>query len=296
MNLFYDYTFRTNDAEEEKNIAIDYFKYYVTKHGGELSERFDNNITVKIVPDNSMCALASTSLENNRIRIKKSGLSIITMFHELRHMSDQWVDPSTGNIYGCWEYEKNYGAQKGFNPDNTIYIKRGIHGKFMGEAVAELYATKMFWELCNNCEEAIDMTRTRNYYDEEVTILIIICIALGLDEDFVLNLPSRNDIGRNYLRQRCEEITKHKEFWDVLEFNLDYIAIKKHFDLTDINHTLSYAALHDINVKRECVKTTLTALLQASLHNRIISYNDFQYALSLFDTLPEYRNNYGYAM
>ena len=40
------------------------------------------------------------------IKLRKN-ISIITLFHELRHISDQWLN-SDNLYYACWEYEKDY--------------------------------------------------------------------------------------------------------------------------------------------------------------------------------------------
>lgn len=53
--------------------------------------------------------------------------------------------------------------------NNEVNIKRRKKGLAMGEATAELFASKIYWKLCKNSPESKAYTaNTRKHYDEEI--------------------------------------------------------------------------------------------------------------------------------
>ena len=208
--------------------AKKYFTNYVIRNNGYLSDRFrksDVQIINGRLADNSI-ALGNTSLEKNRIRLQPNQ-SIITFFHECRHLSDSW-QAQDGKWYACWEYEKDYLRQmRWVDMENKILnVARGVQGKFMGEAVAELYATKMYWDMCGDKKSAQAYTAKRTTYDEEILTFKKICTVLDIDEDMLLNMTSEDDYARNFVRNQFEQITGDPRYWDWLEFHLDYVAME----------------------------------------------------------------------
>lgn len=283
------------DADKGKELekAIKYYINYVKRHNGEISPRFENNLSIRILEGSSTLAEANANTEKNLIKLRPN-ISIVTLFHELRHLSDQWQDPEDGEYYGCWEYEKDYDSQMSLpNPNNKIVtVNRGVHGRFLGEAVAELYATKVYWEMCNYSSAAQNYTSKRTYYDDEVITLKQICVVLGIDEDKFLNLPSKNDMGRNILKKRCAELTGKDRVWDILEDNLDFIEMKKVISTSHPDLIISEPSQNAFKSNKENVKKIFDYILNASLNRNLISTEEYNNRAKQLKNLAAYNRNY----
>ena len=116
------------DSDLSLKDAINYYINYVERHEGDVSFDFRNNLRIEKLDGNETLALGKANVETNTIKLRKN-ISIITLFHELRHLSDQWKDESNGKKYACWEYEKNYTNQMVWENQNnqTVKVQRGIH-------------------------------------------------------------------------------------------------------------------------------------------------------------------------
>ena len=109
--------------DEAKRLFIN----YTLKHGGKITNRFyDSEVKVyqERLPNGSR-ALGNTNIENN---------SIVTFFHECKHLADSWRD-SSGNWHSNWDNENDMTAQMSYvnyqqNP-NLIKINRGTKGLAM---------------------------------------------------------------------------------------------------------------------------------------------------------------------
>lgn len=288
MSFFCDVNLNIDTGKEMEKL-IKYYIYYVKKHKGKISERFENNLRIKILEGHSTLAEANANVETNTIKIRKNS-SIITLFHELTHISDQWRDFKDGKIYACWEYEKDFTAQMSWYDKNNkvVNVKRGIHGRFLGEAKAELYATKIFLEMCNYSRDAQIYASKRTYYDEEIIILKKICIILGINEDDFLNLPSENDFGRNFLRKKCEQLTGQSRLWDILEDNLDYIEMEKVISTSHPEYKISESSKKAFKTNRENIKNILDYILNALLNRNIISIIEYNNRIKQLRNLDKY--------
>ena len=222
---------KSYSIEQAKRLFID----YTLRHNGNISDRIMNT-TVEIYPrclPTGSTAHANANAEKNRIRMVAEKNSIVTFFHEFKHVADSWKGEN-GHWYPNWEYEDDYTAQMEWTDQRNkeVGIKRGTKGLAMSEATAELYASKIFWELCDNSPQAIAYTaNTRKVYDEEIVFLKKICLVLGINEDLLLSWKSENNYGRNQLRSLFSNLTGMQEFYDKLEYRMDYVSMLKFINI-----------------------------------------------------------------
>lgn len=285
MSFFYDFNL---DLEK----ALKYYIQYVKRHNGNISPEFENGLNIKILQGNSTLAQANSDVESNTIELRLEN-SIVTFFHELRHLSDQWVNEKNGKKYACWEYEKDFNSQMRWEDYNKKIVKvnRGVHGRYLGEAIAELYASKVYWEMCNNSQNAQKHTSKRTYYDEEVINLKKICVLFGIDEDQFINLSSKNDFGRNFMRKSCKQLTGQEKIWDILEDNLDFIEMKKVINTSHPTYIISSITQKAFKTNRENVKNIYNYILNASLENNTISKNEYANKVEEMMKLDQYIKN-----
>ena len=116
----------------------------------------------------------------------------------------------------------------------------------MGEAEAEQYARKVYWDLCGNSPQAHAYTATRRAYDEEIINLKKIAMVLGVKEDSILSWDSENDYGRNKLRSLFTKLTGREDFWDSLEYQMDSEFIKD----DDVFRILQFRGKKLVNVQK----------------------------------------------
>lgn len=281
-----------NDSNLSLQDAINYYINYVEQHEGKVSPDFRNNLRISILEGNETLAQANANVETNTIKLRKN-ISIVTLFHELRHISDQWKDESNGKKYACWEYEKNYSNQMVWENQNnqTVRVQRGIHGRYIGEAVAELYASKVYWEMCGNSAQAHQYTKYRTYYDEEIINLKKICTILGISEDIFINLKSDNDYARNLLRKRCKQLTGNENTWDILEDNLDFIEMDKVIKTSHPNFRISQVSQKSFQNNRKNVNNIYDYILGSSLKRGKISEQEYNSILRELEKLDSYLDN-----
>ena len=260
MNFFCDSTLSLQDA-------LNHYISYVKRHNGVISDNFRNNLKIQILTGNETRAEANANVDTLTIKLRKN-ISIITFFHELRHISDQWQDKNNSKkYYGCWEHETDFDKQMRFEDvkTNTVRVYRGIHGRFLGEAIAELYASKVYWDLCNNSKEAFAYTSSRKYYDEEIINLKKICTVFGINEDIFINLQSEDDYGENFLRKKCEDLTDNNELWDCLESYLDFLEMKKVIHTSHPDLIISQHSQEDFQSISNKINQIYPAILSTAL-------------------------------
>ena len=255
------------NIEEAKQL----FMEYTLRHKGKISQRFKDTI-VKIYPyqlPNGSRALANTNVTNNTINIRE-GQSIVTFFHECKHLSDAWKD-SSGNWHTNWENEEDYDAQMSYvdRENNIIDIKRGIKGLAMGEAVAELFASKVYWDLCHNSPQAYAYTaQTRKVYDEEIINLKKVITILGINEDELLSWKSDNNFGRNRLDKLFMKLTGIEDFWEKLEYRMDYIFMPKFIQKSHPHFRIHQTALKNVKLYKENIDNLLNVCLRKDIQER----------------------------
>ncbi len=280
------------DSKLSIKDAINYYINYVEQHKGKVSSDFRNNLRICILRGNETLAQGNANVETNTVKLRENA-SIITFFHELRHLSDQWIDASDGKKYACWDYEKNYTEQMAWENLNnqTVRVLRGIHGRYIGEAVAELYASKVYWEMCGNSSQAFQYTRQRTFYDEEIINLKKICTILGINEDDFINLKSDNDYARKLLRKRCSQLTGNENIWDILENNLDFIAMEKIIKTSHPNFRISQVSQECFRTNRKNVNNIYDYILNSSLRRGKISEQEYNIKLRQLEQLDSYLDN-----
>lgn len=251
---------------EAKQIYIN----YAQRHGEEVTQRF-KNCKVKIYPHqlpNGSRALANTNVSENEIRMRE-GQSIVTFFHECGHLRKAWKD-SSGNWHTNWENENDYTAQMSYEDksNNIVRINRGTKGLAMGEAEAELYASKVYWDLCGNTPQAYAYTSTRRTYDEEINNLRKIAVVLGVKEDRILSWKSENDYGRNQLRALFTKLTGRQKFWDLLEYKMDYVSMPKFIRISHPSFRIGEESLRNVERYRQNLINEFRFCLQKDMQKR----------------------------
>ena len=287
---------RNYSIEEAKELFIQ----YAVNHNSHISERA-KNVVVKMyknsLPKGSM-SKANASAEENIINMLEGG-SIITFFHEFKHIADSWMDIK-GKWHTNWENEYDYTAQMSLRDmqNNIIHIDRGIIGLAMGEAVAELYASKIYWELCENSNQSIEETRRRTTYDEEIITLKKIATVLGINEDMIMAWSCENNYGRNQLKSLFSKLTGDSDFWTKLEYRMDYVIMFKHIKFSHPQYKIDRESLKNIEVyKREIENMLRGCLLKEKQKAYLLALGctpgEFKevYALAItnFQKLEEYR-------
>lgn len=256
------------NIEQAKQLFID----YTYRHKGYISERFLQS-SVKIY-DGSLPnygnAHASTNIEQNIIRMVRGKNSIITFFHECKHLSGAWKD-SREIWHSDWEYENDYASLAHFtNQECTeFFINRGRKGITMGEARAELYASKIFWELCNNSPQSFEYTaKNRKIYDEEIIWLKKICLVLGINEDLLLSWKSEDNYGRNKLNSLFNRLTESPDFWTKLEYRMDYASTLKYFNITHPELRTNQTTINNVQICKRTVNKILEKYLEHDIQKK----------------------------
>ena len=257
---------RNYTIDEAKQIYIN----YTLRHGGKITQRF-RDCKVKIYPNqlpNGSRALANSNAETNQINMREEQ-SIVTFFHECGHLRKAWQD-SSGIWHTNWENETDYTAQMSYEDtaNNIVCINRGTKGLAMGEAEAELYASKVYWDLCGNTPQAYAYTATRTQYDEEIINLKKIALVLGINEDELLSWDSENDYGRNQLRGLFTKLTGREEFWDSLEYRLDYVSMPTFIRLSHPSFRISDTSLRNVALYRDNLNDVLKVCLKKDVQKR----------------------------
>ena len=250
---------RNYSIEEAKRVFI----RHAVNHNAHISERAKNVIvkTYKNSLPKGSRAKANANAEENIINMLK-GESIITFFHEFKHIADSWMD-NDGKWHTNWENEYDYTAQMTWRDmhNNIIHIDRGVIGQAMGEAVAELYATKIYWELCGNSDKAIEETGRRTTYDEEIITLKKIATVLGINEDVIMAWSCENNYGRNQLKSLFSKLTGDSDFWTKLEYRMDYVTMLKHIKFSHPQYNIDEESLMNIERFRRDIKNMLRGCL-----------------------------------
>ena len=273
---------RNYSIEEAKELFIQ----YAENHNAHISERA-KKVAVKTyehsLPKDSR-AEANASAEENRINMLSGG-SIITFFHEFKHIADSWRD-NEGKWHTNWNNEYDYTAQMSWRDmqNNIIHINRGIIGDAMGEAVAELYATKIYWELCGNSDKSIAETGRRTTYDEEIITLKKIATVLGINEDMIMAWSCENNYGRNQLKFLFSKLTGDSNFWTKLEYRMDYVTMLKHIKFSHPQYNIDEESLMNIERFRRDIKNMLRGCL--------LKAKQKEYLLSLGCTPDEFEGVY----
>lgn len=271
------------NIEQAKQLFI----IYTLRHNGHISERF-KNLKVRTYQNqlpNGSRAEANTNIKENKINML-AGSSIVTFFHECKHLADGWKD-SSGMWHANWENEDDYTAQMTMIDDknNVIFINRGIKGLAMREATAELYASKMFWELNENNPQAIAYTaNNRKIYDEEIITLKKICTVLGINEDKLLSWKSENNYGRKQLENLFTKLTGNNNFWTLLEERMDYVSMPKFIRLSHPNLKIHETALKNAEIYRKNINELLEACLRKDRQQK--------YYLSMGCSISEFEKIY----
>ena len=272
---------KSYSIEEAKQIFID----YTLRHKGTINDRL-KSIKVEMYSGclpNGIKAHANTDIEQNKIRMVAGKNSIITFFHELKHLADGWKD-SKGIWHTNWDYEDDLTAQMEWSnqQNNEVNIKRGKKGLAMGEAIAELFASKIYWELCKNSPESKAYTaNTRKHYDEEIIFLKKICLALGVSEDTLLAWKSENNYGREQLKNLFANLTSIDKFWDKLEYRMDYVSMLKFIHTSHPDFNVSQASLKNVEIFRKNINELLQVCMQRNFQEKYymslgVSKNEFE--------------------
>lgn len=263
-----DFTDESYSIDEAKQIFID----YTLRHNGDVNEKL-RRVNVEIyqgcLPNGSK-AQANADIGQNKIRMVAGKNSIITFFHELKHLADGWKD-SKGNWHANWDYEDDFTAQMEWSNSQTreVNIKRGIKGLAMREATAELFASKIYWELCGNSPESKAYTaNTRKYYDEEIIFLKKICLVLGVSEDTVLAWKSENNYGREQLKSLFAKLTGINDFWDKLEYRMDYVSMLKFINASHPDFKVSQVSLKNVDEFRKNINELLRTCMQRNFQEK----------------------------
>lgn len=204
------------------------FLNFLASKGLKMEKEFLNpkvNIYNGKIP-NSL-AEGNTSLENKCINFSHSP-TIVTYWHELAHYSSTWKDID-GKIYSDYEYEKDFNTQyqESLAEPGYLDVKRGIHGRFWGEAAAEYRASEMAWQFDSNNTNRYFRTQNRTYYDEEIITMKTIAKILDLSDDEIFYKSNKNNEARTFMESRTENLTGNSRFWTLLESYLDYIEMQK---------------------------------------------------------------------
>lgn len=199
--LFIDYSLRHNCY-----ISSDFLKCKLTVH-----DKLPNNQKIIL------------NIGNNSIDFIKN-ISIIALFHELKHLADSWQD-ETGTLHPAWVFETNYCTQLSFisGSPRMIQIDRGVRGLSMSNAVAELFAQQVYLEIFNYDS---DVPKKRPYA-EEIIYLKKIAIILGLSVAEILTWSS--PYGRQQLATKFSNFdVKYSDVWKTLELWMDYCTTVKY--------------------------------------------------------------------
>lgn len=146
----------------------------------------------------------------------------------------------------------------------------------MGEAVAELFATKIFWELWRYSQEALVYTRQRTFYDEEVVILKKIAIVLGISEDLILSWRSENNYGRKQLQMLFKKLTRNNNFWDELEYKIDYVVRAKVLRVAQPQFKIDQKSIENVRQYRKEINNMLKGCFNKErqmAYYQILGYN-----------------------
>ena len=252
------------------NEAKQIYMNYTLSHGGKITQRF-RDCKVKIYPGqlpNGSRALANSNAETNEIKMRQ-GQSIVTFFHECGHLRKAWQDAS-GKWHTNWENETDYTAQMSYKDraNNIIRINRGTKGLAMGEAEAELYASKVYWDLCGHTPQSHAYTATRKVYDEEIINLKKIALVLGVSEDEILSWDSENDYGRNNLKSLFTKLTGRSDFWDATEYRMDYVSMPKFIRISHPSFRIGETSLKNVELYREDLNNAFKFYLRKDIQER----------------------------
>lgn len=275
-NTMKDFKEAINGRNYTIEEAKEEFIRYALRHNSQVSKRA-RNVVVKTYKDslpNGSKAFANSNAKENRINMLAGKNSIITFFHEFKHIADSWKDEK-GTWHTNWEHEDDYNAQMSYSDyhNKIIHINRGVKGMAIGEATAELYATKIYWELCGYSNTAIAETRRRTTYDEEIITLKKIATVLGIDEDQILAWKSENDYGRNMLKILFTKLTGDRNFWTELEYRMDYVVMLTFIKLSHSQLKIDDESLRNIERYREDIKNMLRkCLLKEKQKEYLLSY------------------------
>ncbi len=280
--------------------AKEEFIRYALRHNSQVSKRARNVVvkTYKGSLPNGSKAFANSNAKENRINMLAGKNSIITFFHEFKHIADSWKDEK-GTWHTNWEHEDDYNAQMSYSDyrNNIIHINRGVKGMAIGEATAELYATKIYWELCGYSNTAIAETRKRTEYDEEIITLKKIAIVLGINEDLLLIWKSENDYGREQLKFLFSKLTGDTNFWTKLEYRMDYVTMFKHIKFSHPQFKIDNESLINIEKYKEDICNLLRGcLLKEKQKEYLLSYGCaleefeamYQHKITEFQALEKY--------
>lgn len=203
--LFIDYSIRSNCY-----ISSNFLKCKLTVH-----DKLPNN-------QQSILKIGDNSIDFVR------NISIITLFHELKHLADSWQDES-GALHPAWVFETNYCTQLSFisGTPKIVQVDRGVRGLAMSNAVAELFAQQAYLDIFNYDSKAyLDMSKNRPYADE-IIYLKKIAIILGLNISEILTWSS--PYGRQQLAKKFSNFdVKYSDVWRTLELWMDYCATVKY--------------------------------------------------------------------
>ena len=282
-----DFIEKINGHEYTIDQAKQLFIDYTYRHNGSIPERF-SSANVQMYSDglpNGSRAHANTNIEQNLIRMVRGKNSIVTFFHECKHLADAWKD-SDGNWHSNWNDENNYYAQMEYSNEknNEVSINRGVKGMAMGEAVAELYASKIFWELCGNSPQSKAYTaNNRKTYDEEIIFLKKVCAILGIDENALLSWKSENNYGRQKLIDLFNMLTNTPDFWTKLEYRMDYISLLKFIHIVHPNLKVNQPSLARVEMHRKDLNKLLENCLNYNLQQRY--YLSMGYSQNKFEQI-----------
>lgn len=176
--------------------------------------------------------------------------------------------------------------------NNIIRINRGTKGLAMGEAEAELYASKVYWNLCGNTPQAYAYTATRRTYDEEINNLKKIALVLGVNEDRILSWKSENDYGRNQLRVLFTELIGRQNFWDLLEYKMDYVSMPKFIRISQPFFRISEESLKNVERYRQNLINEFRFCLQKDMQKRYyesMGCSESEFELSYAQKINEFQ-------
>lgn len=274
--------FKTVDGKSySMEEAINIFINYTLRHNGKIKDRFKN---IRVEPyryqlPNGCGALANSDAQSNTIRIIQGGCDIITFFHELKHLADSWQS-SNGIWLSNWGsiIEDNMCAEISDTEKGKVNIRKGTIGLTMREATAELFASKVYWDLCkSSIEKATKETQKRTFYDEEIILFKMICIILGIDEDEILSWESDNEICRRRLIYCFSKLTNQENFWKKLEAYMDYIAMVKYIKLTEPNWVLSNETLNTVDICKKNINDCFQFCMQEDIQRIYFLSNGYSY-------------------
>lgn len=277
----------------ENNVSFEnlkeVFAKYISKKIGYVSDRFLDLNIIHTEDDLDYCGGMFYEEDSNTLFVSDE-VSIIDFFHKLKYLSVSWKDEKHNIHYGfensldhdsCFESVDLYSSE--------VTIKHPIKGLFLESTIDELFALSMFEDIIKDSFDKnkvrYELAVSRIFYDELVVLYLKICSVLGINPEYLLLVGNKNNNMRHFLEKEFCNLTGNKEYWSILEENLDYMAT---FLLGKNEIGYDYDA--ETEEKYQGVKNNIdtffiNAVVKARTRNKI-SREEFKKRANKFHELP----------